>query len=90
MAARSGQIVVANAGAAVPGPEVAGTAWALKAHPTNTKPIWVGNDGADNVSPTTGFPLEPGEGLVVYGASLAQFRFAAEVNGEKCCWVRLY
>lgn len=87
---RSGQITVTTAGTAVAGPAVDGSAFAIKAHPNNTKPIWIGNDGTGTVSTTTGFPLQPGEGLVLAMPSLSLLRVNAEVNGEKACWVRLW
>lgn len=60
---------------------------ALKAHPDNSDVIWVGNDGNDTVSETTGFPLEPAETLVVrLDGNLEELYADADVADEKVCW----
>lgn len=82
----SGQITITTAGTAQQGPATPGYAVAIKAHPDNTDTIWVGNDGADDVAAANGFPLNPGEGVVVPG-NLSQFWFDADVSGEKFCWL---
>lgn len=83
----SGQITVTTAGTAEQGPSTPGAVTvALKAHPDNTDAVWVGNDGADDVSASSGFPLDPGEGVVVPG-DLEKYWFDADVSGEKLCWL---
>lgn len=90
MAAMSGQITVTTAGTAVSGPATpTGAQFAIKAHPDNTDTVWVGNDGAGDVSSANGFPLDPGEGLVMDVGALSVLWFDADVNGEKICWVKL-
>lgn len=90
MAARSGQITITTAGTAQAGPSTpTGNAWAIKAHPDNTDTVWVGQDGADDVASTNGFPLDPGEGIVVQARALSELRFDADVSGEKFCWFQL-
>lgn len=87
MAATSGVITVTSAGTAVQGPSVSGAAAvAVKAHPDNSDTVWVGNDGAGDVAATNGFPLNPGEGVVVPG-DLENYWFDADVSGEKLCWL---
>lgn len=82
----SGVITVTTAGTAVKGPNTAGFAVAVKAHPSNTDVVWIGNDGAGDVAAANGFPLEAGEAVVVPG-NLEQYWFDANVNGEKLCWL---
>lgn len=89
-AVRSGQITVAAADTSVPGPAAPdGTVWALKAHPANTGVVWVGDDGTDAVRAATGLPLQPGEGIVLRLPRLAALRFAADVAGDRVCWLKL-
>ena len=83
----SGQITVSTAGTPVQGtatPNVFGVA--VKAHPDNSDTVWVGNNGSNTVSASTGFPLNPGEGVVLAG-DLNQYWFDADVNGAKICWL---
>jgi hypothetical protein len=86
---KSGQITVTTAGTAVVGTTESGNLFAIKAHPDNTDVIWVGNDGADDVSSANGFPLEPGETIVLNVSNLNKLYFDADVSGEKVCWVKL-
>lgn len=82
----SGLITVTTAGAAVQGTATPAVyAVAVKAHPSNSDTVWVGNDTGD-VAATNGFPLNPGEGVVVQG-DLSQYWFDADVSGEKICWL---
>jgi hypothetical protein len=95
----SGQITVTTAGTAVAGPSTpTGAMFALKAHSDNADTVWVGNDGADDVTNANGFPLDPGEGIVVYTGrgrlgdgefNLSGFYFDADSNGDKVCWIKL-
>lgn len=89
----SGQITVTTAGTEVQGPAApVGNTFALKAHPDNTDTVWIGNDGTAGtgaLSSSTGFPLNPGEGIVVSIVQLNQLWFDADVNASKVCWFRL-
>ena len=87
--ALSGQITVTTAGTAVQGSDVPGTMFSLKAHPDNTDTVWVGEDGAGDVSSSNGYPLNFGESVVVEVANLNHLWFDADVNGEKICWLKL-
>jgi hypothetical protein len=83
----SGQITIATAGTAVAGTATPAAARvAVKAHPDNADAVWVGNDGAGDVTASNGFPLNPGEGLVLRG-NLDQYWFDADSSGDKVCWV---
>lgn len=88
MAVRSGQITVTTAGTAVPGTFNVAKVVAVKAHPDNADTIWVGNDGAGSpdVTASNGFPLNPGEGVVLTGG-LSDFWFDADSSGDKVCWL---
>lgn len=86
--ARSGQITVTTSGTAVQGTTQAGSLFALKAHPDNTDVVWVGNVSED-VSNANGYPLEPGEQIIVQIPNLNALWVDADVNGEKLCWLAL-
>ena len=87
--ARSGLITVTTAGTAVVGTSRASHLIALKAHPDNTDAVWVGNDDASDVTAANGYPLDPGEAIVVEVGNLADLYFDADVSGEKVCWLAL-
>lgn len=58
---------------------------ALKAEPDNTSTIWIGDE---NVSTTTGFPLDAGETIVIaVDGNLEVLYGIAETNGDKVCWI---
>jgi hypothetical protein len=83
---QSGQVTVATAGTAVQGPDVPGPVFAIKAHPSNTGQLWVGNSGQD-VSSTTGYPLAPGEQVLVRGVNLKNVWFDVDTSTEKATWI---
>ena len=88
--ARSGLIDVPAAGTAVQGPTTPGATnarFTLVAHPNNAGAIYVGNDGADDVSLTTGVALDPGDQLQVNVKNLAELWFDAETSGNDCTWL---
>lgn len=92
MTARSGQITVATAGTAVRGTSVPGHEFAFTAHPGNTGLVYIGNDGADDVTAANGFPLGTVGAEVVVTAkagNLNEFWCDAATNGDKICWLRL-
>lgn len=88
MAANSGQVTVAVAGTAVQFPDrvVAGPV-SVKAHPDNTDVVYVGNDGAGDVSNANGLPLAAGEELYLkYVHNLNVLWADADTSGEKLAW----
>lgn len=87
--ALSGQITVTTAGTAVRGSDVPGRLFAIKAHPDNTDTVWLGEDGAGDVAAANGFPLDPGESIIVELTNLNHLWFDTDVNGEKLCWINL-
>ena len=87
--ARAGQITIATAGTAIQGTARASHLIALKAHPDNTDAAWVGNDDAGDVTSSNGYPLDPGETIVIEVVNLSDLWFDADVSGEKICWLAL-
>ena len=85
----SGQITVTTAGTAVQGTNIGlANGVYLKADPDNTDAVFVGNDGADDVTNANGFPLGVGETILVQVSNLNMLWFDADVSGEKICWLR--
>ena len=89
MGLRTGLIDIPTAGTAVQGPSTPGAqnaSFTLVAHPGNTLNVYVGNDGADDVSATTGVALAPGDQLKVNVKNLSELWFDAETSGNDCTW----
>ena len=86
----SGVVTVTTAGTAVQGPNVPLTNGVyIKALSTMTGKGYVGNDGADDVSSTTGYELEGGGApIVVHVDNLNEVWFDTSVNDEKFCWIK--
>ena len=85
----SGQITVTTAGTAVQGPNVSNAGgFFLKADPDNTDAVFVGNDGAGDVTANNGFPLNTGETILVQVSNLNYLWFDADVSGEKIAWIK--
>lgn len=89
--AMSGVKAVATAGTAVVlGSQVVGCALRVKALTTNTGLIYVGNDGADDVASTNGFPLSAGQDVIfAYVANLGDIYIDSAVDGESVAWLIL-
>ncbi len=86
----SGQITVTTAGTEVAGPNVSGSCFEIKALPSNAGIMYVGNDGSNAVSSSTGFALSAGEVVILENiTNLSQIYFDASVNGEKVCWIKV-
>jgi hypothetical protein len=87
MAAKSGQITVTTAGTEVQGPDVSSNSKPILivALSSNTGKIYVGNDGSNAVSSTTGYELSAGNNIATFG-NLNQLWFDSSVNGEKVAW----
>jgi len=85
----SGVITVTTAGTAVQGGDVALTNGVfIRALSTNTGLGYVGNDGAGDVSSTTGFEMASGQTIVVQVDNLKQLWFDTAVSGEKFSWLK--
>ena len=87
MGQKSGQITVSDS-VATQFSNVAVITVVLKAHPDNTDTVWVGNNGSDSISSTTGFPLDLGDVIIInLDGNLNELFALAEVNNEKVCWI---
>jgi len=84
---KSGQFTITTAGNAAQGPDVQGAVF-VRALATNTGKVYVGNDGANDVTSANGYELSPGEALPFVVRSLKDFYFDAATNGDKFCWLR--
>jgi hypothetical protein len=87
----SGQTTVTAAGSAVAlGDQQVNAALMVRALSANTGLVYIGNDGAGDVSSASGMQLEPGEGVVFdLVSSLANLRINAAVSGEGVAWLIL-
>lgn len=91
MAARSGQDTIAAAGTAEAGPSTPTGRWfQIKALPGNSGVLYVGNDGADDVTSGNGYPLSAGDDIIVeVRRSLAELYFDVATNGDGYAWLQL-
>ena len=89
--ALSGQKTVTAAGTA----EALGTAsiqgpLMIKALLGNGDNVYIGNDGAGDVTSGNGFELDAGEAIVFdFVGNLSSIMVDADANGEGVCWLRL-
>lgn len=85
----SGKTTVAAAGTAVAlGTQAVNAALLVKALAGNSGVVYVGNDGAGDVSSANGFELSAGEAAVFdYVTELSRVMVDAAVNGEGVCWL---
>lgn len=80
----SGHVTVPTAGTAVAGPDVGPGEFILQPDPGNVgAKVYIGNDGANDVSATTGFSLGSGDKIVLIVRSLSSIYFDVESNGDK-------
>ena len=86
--AQSGQETVDGAGTAQRiAANQPGKVFVIRALPDNTGTVYVGNDGADDVSATTGFPLGTSDAfLVVELDNLNQLWVDAATNDDGVAW----
>lgn len=91
MAARSGQITVTTAGTAVQGTATAKYyGFYIRALSTNTGKVYVGNDGANDVTSGNGYELSAGDDIYVECQNLNELWFDAASDGDKFCWVAVH
>jgi len=84
----SGQITVAIAGTAVAGPDVGPGEFVLRPGRGNGGvAVYVGNDGTNDVSSTTGISLAAGEQVVIAVRTLASVYFDVAKDGDKIEWL---
>jgi len=89
--ALSGQKAVTTAGTALPlGTQVIDAPMLVKALTTNTGLVYVGNDGAMDVTSANGYPLAAGDQVIFeHVSSLKQVIVDSAVNGEGVAWLAL-
>ena len=88
----SGQITVTTAGTAVAGTSsIQPGLFEFSPVPGNTGTYcYIGNDGADDVSSSTGYTIsKSGSPLVMAVNDLSQIYFDSDTNGDKIQWVRI-
>jgi hypothetical protein len=85
----SGQITIATAGVAVQGPDATLTNGVyVRAMSTNTGLVYVGNDGANDVSSTNGYELASGQSILLQVDNISDIWFDASISGDKVCWLK--
>ena len=91
MAALSGQITVTTAGTAVVGTTTAEyKGFYIKALAGNTGIVYVGNDGANDVTSGNGYELSPGQDIYIEVNNLADLYFDSAEDGDKFCWIAVH
>lgn len=87
----SGKTIVAAAGESVPlGSQAVNASVMVKALAGNTNLVYLGSDGAGDVSSANGIELAAGEVVVFdWVANLADIRLDAAVSGEGVAWLIL-
>lgn len=84
----SGQITVTTAGTAVQGTAVQGYGFFIRALSTNTGVVYVGNDGAGDVTSANGYELAAGDQIYIEVRNLNELYFDSATNGDKFCWLK--
>lgn len=87
--AKSGVITVAVIGTAVQGPDTGPGKYLIGADPQNTGYMYVGNDGAGDVTATNGYKLAASKWVLIETADLNTWWFDASVAGEKVTWIKV-
>jgi hypothetical protein len=82
MTQKSWRVTVTTAGTAVQGPDTGPGSFIVRGDPANAGVIYMGNDGADGVSATTGYILDSGVQVIVDINSMNKFWFDAAVSGD--------
>ena len=85
----SGQITVTTAGTAVVGTTVNGKHFVIRALAGNTGVVYLGNDGAGDVTSANGHELSAGDSVPIYVANLNEVYFDAATSGDKFSWLRV-
>lgn len=80
----SWQVTVTTAGTAVQASATStvGGSFIVKADPDNAGAIYIGQDGEDDVSATTGFQLNAGDQIVIDLPSLTKLWVDASADGQ--------
>lgn len=91
MAAKSGQKTVTTAGTAEAlGSQVVNGPLMVKALLANSNNVYVGNDGAGDVTGSNGLELDAGDSVVFeFVGNLSEIILDADTNGEGVSWLAL-
>jgi hypothetical protein len=91
MAAKSGQKTVTTAGTAEAlGSQVVNGPLMVKALLANSNNVYVGNDGAGDVTSANGLELDAGDSVVFeFVGNLSEIILDADTNGEGVSWLSL-
>lgn len=88
--ARSGVITVSTAGTAVQGPSEQCLKVLLKPSTTNTGVVYIGDDGAGDVSSANGFEMGPNnDAIEVEVSNLNELWFDAATNDDVITWIKV-
>jgi hypothetical protein len=92
--ALSGIITVTTAGTAVAGPDTGAGTFRVIANPANSGTyMYVGNDGADDVTNANGYPLAKTNTVGIFITTgpngLQGYYFDSDTNGDDCFWLRV-
>lgn len=86
----TGQITVASAGTAVQGSDVdLINGVYIRALAGNAGVVYVGNDGAGDVTSANGFELSAGDFIIIQVRNLSDLWFDAATGGDKLCWMKV-
>ena len=84
----SGQITVTTAGTAIQGTStVKYTGFFIRALSGNTGNVYLGNDGAGDVTSSNGHELAPGDQIYIECPNLSDLYFDAATGGDKFSWL---
>ena len=84
----SGQITVTTAGTAVQGTSTGNyTGFFVRALSGNTGNVYLGNDGADDITSGNGYELAPGDQIYIEAPNLNELWFDAATSGDKFSWL---
>jgi len=85
----SGQITVTTAGTAIQGSSVSLTNGVyIRALSGNTGKVYVGNDGAGDVTSSNGYELYAGDQIIISVDNLNKLWFDSATNGDKFSWLK--
>ena len=90
MAVLSGQKSVTTAGTAVQaGTDETVRNYMLRAEPSNTGDIFIGNDGDGDVTAANGLALAKTDPPIPFRGRLSDLWVDADNNGDTLCWMRV-
>jgi len=76
-------VALTTAGASLPG------SYLIKALPGNTGTVYIGNDGANDVTSSNGLPLSASNTIVMTVTDLAQVKIDATADAQGVGWLRI-